>query len=106
MVGIFNMLSFSELIRRQSGLKGLYTASTTFKRRFLESLGRASFVRIAGFTRVWLKCPFLAVIGSQQRARQEISSFGSRASIQDRFRIEFESRHAWASRNLAKFRLA
>ena len=56
MVGIFNILGFSELIRRQSGLKGLYTASRTFKRRFLESLGRACFVRIGGFTRVWLIC--------------------------------------------------
>ena len=54
MVGIFNIVGFSELIRRQSGLKGLYTASRTFKRRFLESLGRANFVRISGFTREWL----------------------------------------------------
>ena len=34
MIVIFNIVGLSELIRRQSGLKGLYTASTTFSREF------------------------------------------------------------------------
>ncbi len=54
MIGIINILGFSEPIRRQLGLKGLYTASRTFKRRILESFGGADFGRIGGFTRVWL----------------------------------------------------
>ena len=72
MVGIFNILGFSERICRQSGLKGLYTASRTFKRRFLESLGRVDFGRIVGFTRELLICLWavfgltLAVFGHNQ----------------------------------------
>ena len=54
MVGIIHISGFSEPIRRELGLEGLYTASRTFKRRFLESLGRAYFVRIVGFTCEWL----------------------------------------------------